>query len=236
MRNLNAPAKNPDIAETVEEAIASRRSIRRFLPDLVTRETVTELLALASRAPSGTNVQPWRVTVIGGEAKAALSAAILEAHDGSGKPEREYNYYPLEFPEPYLSRRRKIGWDLYGLLGIERGEKEKMHAQHGRNFEFFDAPVGMIFSIDRMLEIGSWLDFGMFLENIMIAARGKGLHTCPQAAFANYHRIIRERLSIPEDEVVICGMSLGYVDHAAPENALVTEREPVESFATFIDF
>ena len=174
MRNLNAPAKNPDIAETVEEAIASRRSIRRFLPDLVTRETVTELLALASRAPSGTNVQPWRVTVIGGEAKAALSAAILEAHDGGGKPEREYNYYPLEFPEPYLSRRRKIGWDLYGLLGIERGEKEKMHAQHGRNFEFFDAPVGMIFSIDRMLEIGSWLDFGMFLENFMIAARGKG--------------------------------------------------------------
>ena len=236
MRNLNAPAKNPDIAETVEEAIASRRSIRRFLPDLVTWETVTELLALASRAPSGTNVQPWRVTVIGGEAKAALSAAILEAHDGGGMPEREYNYYPLEFPEPYLSRRRKIGWDLYGLLGIERGEKEKMHAQHGRNFEFFDAPVGMIFSIDRMLEIGSWLDFGMFLENIMIAARGKGLHTCPQAAFANYHRIIRERLSIPEDEVVICGMSLGYVDHAAPENALVTEREPVESFATFIDF
>ena len=236
MRNLNAPAKNPDIAETVEEAIASRRSIRRFLPDLVTRETVTELLALASRAPSGTNVQPWRVTVIGGEAKAALSAAILEAHDGGGKPEREYNYYPLEFPEPYLSRRRKIGWDLYGLLGIERGEKEKMHAQHGRNFEFFDAPVGMIFSIDRMLEIGSWLDFCMFLENIMIAARGKGLHTCPQAAFANYHRIIREWLSIPDDEVVICGMSLGYADHAEPENALVTEREPVESFATFIDF
>ena len=133
MRNLNAPAKNPDIAETVEEAIASRRSIRRFLPDLVTRETVTELLARASRAPSGTNVQPWRVTVIGGEAKVALSAAILEAHDGGGKPEREYNYYPLEYPEPYLSRRRKIGWDLYGLLGIERGEKEKMHAQHGRN-------------------------------------------------------------------------------------------------------
>ena len=233
---MNAPAKNTDIAETVEEAIASRRSIRRFLPDPVTRETVTELLALASRAPSGTNVQPWRVTVIGGEAKAALSAAILEAHDGAEKPEREYNYYPLEFPEPYLSRRRKIGWDLYGLLGIKRGEKEKMHAQHGRNFEFFDAPVGMIFSIDRMLEIGSWLDFGMFLENIMIAARGKGLHTCPQAAFANYHRIIRERLGIPEDEVVICGMSLGYADHSAPENALVTEREPVESFATFIDF
>lgn len=233
---MNAPADNPDIAETVEEAIASRRSIRRFLPTPVSRETVTELLALASRAPSGTNIQPWKVTVIGGETKAALSAAILEAYDGGEKHEREYNYYPLEFPEPYLSRRRKIGWDLYGLLGIKKGDKEKMHAQHGRNFLFFDAPVGMIFTIDRMLEIGSWLDFGMFLENIMIAARGKGLHTCPQAAFANYHRIIRERLGIPEDEVVICGMSLGYADHAAPENALVTEREPVENFATFIDF
>ena len=176
---MNALADNPDIAETVEEAIASRRSIRRFLPTPVSRETVTELLALASRAPSGSNIQPWRVTVIGGETKAALSAAILEAHDGDEKPDREYNYYPLEFPEPYLSRRRKIGWDLYGLLGIEKGDKDKMHAQQGRNFEFFDAPVGLFFTIDRRLEIGSWLDFGMFLENIMIAARGKGLHTCP---------------------------------------------------------
>ena len=233
---MNAPDKNPDIAETVEEAIASRRSIRRFLPTPVSRETVTELLALASRAPSGSNIQPWRVTVIGGETKAALSAAILEAHDGGEKHEREYDYYPLEFPEPYLSRRRKIGWDLYGLLGIEKGDKDKMHAQHGRNFKFVDAPVGLFFTIDRMLEIGSWLDFGMFLENIMIAARGKGLHTCPQAAFANYHGIIRERLGIPEDEVVICGMSLGYADPDAIENTLVTEREPVENFATFIDF
>ena len=135
-----------------------------------------------------------------------------------------------------MARRRKIGWDLYGLLGIAKGEKDKMHTQHRRNFMFFDAPVGLVFTIDRALQIGSWLDYGMFLQNIMVAARGLGLHTCPQAAFANYHVLIREQLGIPEDEVVICGMSLGTADAEAIENTLVTEREPVEGFATFIDF
>ena len=195
---------------------------------------------MASRAPSGTNIQPWKVYVVAGEAKAALSATILEAYDsvrdGDEKFEREYNYYPLEFTEIHLARRRKIGWDLYGLLGIAKGEKDKMHAQHRRNFMFFDAPVGLVFTIDRALQIGSWLDYGMFLQNIMVAARGLGLHTCPQAAFANYHVLIREQLGIPEDEVVICGMSLGTADAEAIENTLVTEREPVEGFATFIDF
>ena len=234
LKNLNAPAA------TVEDAITSRRSIRCFLPDPVGRETVEHLLAVASRAPSGTNIQPWKVYVVAGEAKAALSAAILEAYDsgqdGDEKFEREYNYYPLEFTEIHLARRRKIGWDLYGLLGIAKGEKDKMHAQHRRNFMFFDAPVGLVFTIDRALQIGSWLDYGMFLQNIMVAARGLGLHTCPQAAFANYHVLIREQLGIPEDEVVICGMSLGTADAEAIENTLVTEREPVEGFATFIDF
>ena len=234
LKNLNAPAA------TVEDAITSRRSIRCFLPDPVGRETVEHLLAVASRAPSGTNIQPWKVYVVAGEAKAALSATILEAYDsvrdGDEKFEREYNYYPLEFTEIHLARRRKIGWDLYGLLGIAKGEKDKMHAQHRRNFMFFDAPVGLVFTIDRALQIGSWLDYGMFLQNIMVAARGLGLHTCPQAAFANYHVLIREQLGIPEDEVVICGMSLGTADAEAIENTLVTEREPVEGFATFIDF
>jgi len=225
-----------DIAETAADAIASRRSVRRFLSTPVARDTVEGLLALASRAPSGTNIQPWRVYVVAGAAKERLSAAILEAHDAGGGHAREYDYYPLEFTEPYLSRRRKIGWDLYGLLGIGKGDKDKMHAQHGRNFVFFDAPVGLFFSIDRTLQIGSWLDYGMFLQNIMVGARGLGLHTCPQAAFANYHRIIREHLNIPEGEMVICGMSLGYEDASAPENQLETEREPVGNFATFIDF
>ncbi len=223
-------------AATVEDAITSRRSIRRFLPDPVERETVEHLLAVASRAPSGTNIQPWKVYVVAGQAKEKLSAAIIEAHDAGGENKREYNYYPLEFTEQHLARRRKVGWDLYGLLGIEKGDKDKMHAQHGRNFLFFDAPVGLMFTIARDLQIGSWLDYGMFIQNIMIAARGAGLHTCPQAAFANYHAIIREQLGIPEDEVVICGMSLGHADPDAIENTLVTEREPVEGFATFIDF
>jgi len=228
--DLNAPAA------TAAEAITSRRSIRRFLPDPVDRETVERLLALASRAPSGTNIQPWKVYVVAGKAKTALSAAIMAVYDAGGENEREYNYYPLEFTEPHLSRRRKVGWDLYGLLGIEKGDKDKMKVQHGRNFLFFDAPVGLFFTIDRALQIGSWLDYGMFLQNIMIAARGEGLHTCPQAAFANYHAVIRAQLGIPGDEVVICGMSLGTADPDAIENTLVTEREPVEGFATFIGF
>ena len=225
------------IADTIEQAILTRRSIRKFLPDPVRRETVERLLAVASNAPSGTNMQPWRVYVIAGAAKVDLTAAILEARDnGYDLGDREYNYYPSSFPEPYKSRRRKVGWDLYGLLGIERGEKEKMHTQHGRNYEFFDAPVGLMFTIDRFLEIGSWLDYGMFLQNIMVAARGVGLHTCPQAAFAPYHKIIRQQMSISDDEVIICGMSLGFIDPDAPENTLLTERESVKNFTTFIDF
>ncbi len=229
-KDINAPAG------TAEEAITSRHSMRRFLPDPVDREKVEHLLAVASRAPSGTNIQPWKVYVLAGETRTALTAAILEAHDAGGENKREYNYYPLEFTDVHLARRRKVGWDLYGLLGIERGDKDKMHAQHGRNFMFFDAPVGLMFTIDRALEIGSWLDYGMFMQNIMIAARGVGLHTCPQAAFANYHAVIREQLGIPGDEVIICGMSMGTADPDAIENTLVTEREPVEGFTTFIDF
>ena len=226
--DINAPVA------TVEEAITSRHSIRKFLPDPVDRETVEHLLAVASRAPSGYNIQPWKVHVVAGDTKAALTAAIFKAFDSGGDYEREYEYYPLEFTETYLSRRRKIGWDLYGLLGIEKGDKDKMRAQHGRNFLFFDAPVGLFFTIDRTLQIGSWLDNGMFLQSIMVAARGMGLHTCPQAAFAKYHAVIREQLDIPEDELVICGMSLGYADAEAIENTLITEREPVEGFTTFI--
>jgi len=225
------------IAENIEQAILTRRSIRRFLPNLVKRETVERILSIASHAPSGTNMQPWRVYVISGKAKEKLSSAIIEAHDcGYDLGEREYNYYPSNFPEPYRSRRRKVGWDLYGLLGIEKGEKHRMHKQHSRNYEFFDAPVGLIFTIDRVLEIGSWLDYGMFLQNIMILARGEGLHTCPQASFAPYHKIIRQQVSISEDEVIVCGMSLGEIDPDAPENTLRTDRESVMNFTKFIDF
>jgi nitroreductase len=216
---------------TVEEAIASRRSIRAFLPTPVAREAVERLLDLAARAPSGTNMQPWRGYVLAGEALTRLSAALVAAH---APGDAEYRYYPETFPEPYLSRRRKVGWDLYGLLGIARGETEKMKRQHARNFDFFGAPVGIIFTIDRRLEIGSWLDYGFFLGNLTVAARGMGLDTCPQAAFAPQHRIIREHLPIPDTEVVVCGMALGHADPAAPENTLVTDRAPAQAFCRFL--
>lgn len=217
----------------VEEAVGQRRSVRAFKPDPVPRETVERILKIAARAPSGTNMQPWKVQVLTGAAKDRLSAAILNAFDGDEEHSGEWAYYPKKFRDPYLTRRRKVGWDLYGLLGIEKGDSERMHAQHGRNHLFFDAPVGLIFTIDRDLEIGSWLDYGMFLQNVMVLARSHGLETCPQAAFAPYHKVIRAELGLDEIEAVVCGMSLGYADWDKVENTLVTERAPLEDFVTF---
>ena len=219
----------------VDEAIVSRASVRAFLPTPVDRATVEELLAVASRSPSGSNIQPWKVRVIGGEVRAGLTHAILDAieQDGVDKYQREWNYYPVQWREPFLGRRRKIGWDMYGLLGVGKGDHEGTHRARLRNYEFFDAPVGMIFTLDEDLEIGSWLDLGIFLGALMIAARGRGLDTCPQAAFADFHQIIRPLLNIPKNEIVICGMALGHIDPDAPVNGLVTERASIEDFTTF---
>ncbi|MBZ8138926.1 nitrobenzoate reductase [Rubrivivax gelatinosus] len=228
----------PDSIAAVDAAISSRRSIRAFRPDPVPRETVERILEVASRAPSGTNVQPWKVTVLTGAAKARLSARIRAAYDDPAERARhaeEYAYYPAEWVSPYIERRRKVGWDLYGLLGIAKTDKARMHAQHGRNYAFFDAPVGLIFTIGRVLGQGSWLDYGMFLQNVMVAARARGLDTCPQAAFTQFHRIVADELALPEDEMLVCGMALGFADPEAPENALVTEREPVAGFARFLE-
>jgi nitroreductase len=224
--------------EAVDAAIMSRRSIRAFLPTPVAREEVEAILAVASRAPSGTNIQPWKVHVLTGESRERLSQAILKAYndpEAAGAHEEEYAYYPRQWVSPYIERRRKVGWDLYGLLGLGRDDKAGMAAQHGRNFRFFDAPVGLIFTIDRILEQGSWLDYGMFLQNIMIAARARGLDTCPQAAFTQYHRIIAGQLDLPPGEMVVCGMALGYADPARVENTLQTVREPVASFTRFLE-
>ncbi|MCP4953208.1 MAG: nitroreductase [Proteobacteria bacterium] len=226
------------INNPVEEAIFSRRSIRAFLPTPVPQQTIENILDTAARAPSGTNIQPWKTYVLTGDSLAGLSRAILKVYNDpeSAKDHtEEYAYYPREWVSPYIERRRKIGWDLYGLLGITRDDKQKMHHQHGRNYCFFDAPVGLMFTIDRVLEQGSWLDYGMFLQNIMIAARGNGLDTCPQAAFTPFHRVISEYLNIPETQSVVCGMSLGYADPNAVENSLTTEREPLHHWVTFLN-
>ena len=234
-------AITPESTAAVDAAIASRRAVRAFLPTPVPRQTIEDILAVASRAPSGTNTQPWKVTVLTGAAKEALSRRLLAAHDANaaagspGAEGTEYQYYPTEWVSPYIERRRKIGWDMYGLLGIAKTDKAGMHAQFGRNYRFFDAPVGMIFTIDRILNQGSWLDYGMFLENIMVAARGRGLDTCPQVAFLDFHRIIAEHLALPATEMMVCGKSLGYADDSAAVNRLVTEREPVSAFARFLD-
>jgi nitroreductase len=227
---------DPAAIRAVDEAIASRRSIRAFLPTPVPQETIVDILRVAARAPSGTNTQPWKVHVLTGAAKAKLSAAIKAAFDdpaARATHAEQYAYYPTEWRSPYIDRRRKVGWDLYGLLGIGKTDKARMHEQHGRNYAFFDAPVGLIFTIDRVMQQGSWLDYGMFLQNIMVGARARGLDTCPQAAFTQFHRIIEEQLGLGPDEMVVCGMSLGYADPNAIENTLVTEREPVEGFTRF---
>ncbi len=222
----------------VDAAITSRRSIRAFLPRPVPREMLEELLQVAARAPSGTNTQPWNVYVLTGAAREGLSQKIGAAFDDPEQARQhteEYAYYPQEWRSPFVDRRRKVGWDLYSLLGIGKADKARMHVQHRRNYEFFGAPVGLIFTIDRVMQQGSWLDYGMFLQSVMVAARARGLDTCPQAAFTPFHRIIREHLQLPEQEMVVCGMSLGYADPDAIENSLVTEREPVSGFTRFVE-
>lgn len=224
--------------QAVDDAITSRRSLRAFLPTPVAHEDIVQILQVAGRAPSGTNTQPWKVYVLQGERKQQLSSAILAAHNDpelAKQHTEEYAYYPQEWVSPYIDRRRKVGWDLYALLGLTRDNKAGMATQHGRNYEFFGAPVGLIFTIDRIMEQGSWLDYGMFLQNIMVAARARGLDTCPQAAFTQYHRIISDQLGLPDKETVVCGMALGVADMTKVENSLITERMRVEEFVKFVD-
>jgi len=236
--STSRPAPTAEQIALVDEAIVTRRSLRAFLPTPVPRSAIEEILAVASRAPSGTNTQPWKVYVLTGNPKTELSRKILAAYNDPAERashSEEYAYYPTEWVSPFIDRRRKVGWDLYGLLGIAKTDKARMHAQHGRNYEFFGAPVGLMFTIDRVMRQGSWLDYGMFLEGIMVAARARGLDTCPQAAFTQFHRIICEHIGAPPNEQLVCGMSLGHADPDAVENTLVTEREPVGAFARFLD-
>lgn len=229
-------------AASVVDAIESRFSARAFLPTPVRRELITELLRLASRAPSGTNTQPWKVYVLTGATRDEVVHQVCAAHDAmaanpalAAEYKEEYDYYPEKWVSPYIDRRRENGWTLYGHLGITKGDKDKMHAQHQSNFRFFDAPVGLIFTIDRVMGRGSLVDYGMFLQNLMIAARAHGLHTCPQAAWNGYARIIRPLIGAGEGEMMVCGMSLGYADESARVNSYQTTRVPVEAFTHWLD-
>lgn len=223
-------------AQAVDRAITSRRAVRAFLPIPVDPALLRHLLEVAAQAPSGTNMQPWRVRVIGPQARSRLEPALLAALDSPDLPAaEEYRYYPESFREPYQSRRRKVGWDLYGLLGVQKGDLAGMKRQTAANLRFFDAPVALMVTIDRDLEIGSWLDLGMFVQSILIAAQGHGLNSCPQAIFARFHPVVRRELAIPDGEIIVCGIAIGHADPDAPANRLVPEREPVEAFTTWLD-
>ena len=225
------------ITGIVDGVIRGRRSVRAFLPTPVPRETILEILDIAARAPSGTNTQPWQVIAVTGASKEALSRELVEtALDPARSAEhtQEYAYYPDKWVPPYIDRRRKVGYDLYGLLGIAKGERDRMDRQFARNYDFFGAPVGLFFTIDRVMGQGSWIDYGMFLQNVMIAAKARGLDTCPQAAFCKYHRIIARHLQIPPERMLVCGMALGQEDPSKIENTLRTERTPASEFTRFV--
>lgn len=228
-------------AASVDAAITSRMSARAFLPQAVPRATIEHILQVASRAPSGTNTQPWKVYVLQGASRDSLVDKVCAAHDAlradpslAEQYREEYDYYPEKWVSPYIDRRRENGWGLYGLLGIGKGDKDKMHQQHQRNFRFFDAPVGLMFTLDKVMGRGSLVDYGMFLQNIMVAARGQGLHTCPQAAWNGFAKIILPHIGAADNEMLVCGMALGFADPADPVNGFHTPRETVASFTTWL--
>jgi nitroreductase len=232
IKNLNA----------VDEAITSRMSARAFTQQAVPRELLEQILEVASRAPSGTNTQPWKVYVLQGASRDSLVSKICTAHDAvRANPElaknykEEYDYYPTQWISPFIDRRRENGWSLYGLLGIGKADKEKMHAQHQRNYKFFDAPVGLMFTVNRAMGRGSLLDVGMLLQNVMVSARGHGLHTCPQAAWNGFANIIMPHIGAGEDEMLVCGMALGYADETDKVNTFHTPRVPASEFTTWLD-
>jgi nitroreductase len=226
---------------SVDAAIESRFSARAFLPTPVPRETLAHILKVSARAPSGTNTQPWRVYVVQGAARNQIVSEVCAAHDAiranpalASDYSEGYDYYPEKWVSPYIDRRRENGWSLYGLLGITKGDKDAMHAQHQRNFKFFDAPVGLFFTIDRVMGRGSLVDCGMLIENVMVAARAQGLHTCPQAAWNGFSKIIAPIIGAGDNELMVCGMSLGFADTSAVVNTFHTPRVAVEDFTRWV--
>ncbi len=221
----------------VLEAITSRKSIRAFTDQPVPREALEKILEISQRSPSGTNTQPWRVWLCTGNVKEAITQDVLaEVRDGTGKGYEYYDYYPAKWSDLHRDRRRGVGWGLYGLLGIQKGDREGSARQGARNFKFFDAPVGLFITIDDYLGRGNWADVGMYVQTVMLAARGFGLHTCAQAAWIGHQETVFKHLGVPEDQLLVTGMSLGYADDTKIENTLVSEREDIRNVAHWVGF
>ena len=233
---------NTEQVRYVDEAITSRHSVRAFLDTPVDVQTIKDILSVASRAPSGTNTQPWKVYVLTGNKRVEMIERVCAAQlELFQKPElaEQYKgtfaYYPENWISPFIDRRRANGWGLYGLLGIQKGEKEKMAAQQLRNFQLFDAPVGLFFTVNKAMGIGSKMDISMMIQNVMVAAKARGLDTCPQAAWNHFYPIVLDVLGAPDDEELICAIALGYADPDHIVNTFITPREPVENFTVFVD-
>lgn len=226
---------------SVDAAIASRFSARAYLNKPVDKAVLMEILTLAGYAPSGTNTQPWKVYVLQGKKRDELVTKVCVAHDSlttdpAMKDEyvEDYDYYPAQWVSPYIDRRRECGFGLYSVLGIGKGDKERMHRQHQQNFRFFEAPVGLIFTLDKVMGRGSLLDYGMFIQTLMLAARSRGLHTCPQAAWNNFSKIVLPFVGAGSNELLVCGMSLGYADASSTVNTFQTTRINVSDYSCFV--
>ena len=229
-------------ADSVDAAILSRFSARAYLNKPVEKSVLEDVLQVAARAPSGTNTQPWKVYVLQGATKDKLVIEVCAAHNAmaanpalAAEYAEEYDYYPSKWVSPFIDRRRECGFGLYGVLGIGKGDKEKMHLQHQQNYRFFDAPVGLIFTVDKVMGRGSLLDYGMFLQSVMVAARARGLHTCPQAAWNHFSKIIYKHVGASDNEMMVCGMSLGYADEDAVVNTFKTTRVDARDFTHWVE-
>lgn len=221
----------------VTDAILSRRSVRAFLDKPVPTDLLEKILETASRAPTGGNLQPWHVYVAGGQVRDRLVRRVAEQlplHPLGKQP--EYHIYPPKLQEPYRTRRFKLGEDMYAAIGVSREDREGRLRQFARNWEFFGAPVGLFFTLDRDMQQGQWADVGMFMQNVMLLAREAGLDTCAQESWASWHELVREELGIPDEQILFCGMALGYADTAHPINNFTADRETLEVFATFKGF
>jgi nitroreductase len=222
----------------VREAVATRYSCRAFLPTPVPLGVVRDILERAARAPSGGNLQPWRVHALAGDRLEALKDQLRprfakELPRGEGA---EYPVYPGELKEPYYGRRARVGNQLYASIGIPREDRPARYRQFARNYLFYDAPVGLFVSMDRTMGAPQWSDVGGFIQSIMLLARAHGLHSCAQEAWTSWHKTVSAFIALPPEHILFCGIALGHADEAAPINGWRAEREPLDSFVTFEGF